>query len=166
MNNKGVFQGIDIRKSNDIMFAFDNALYNTACLVNDMNVYQKKNNEKPNPKKKYINTQQNIVNRYEQQLVNEIDDLFNPISNGEGDTPQGMSGFPIYNQGKYPISSKKPENNNNISNLYKNRSNYKPKSNRNNNNTNNNKFIHASKYVLNSKKGYNSYNKHSNTHGY
>lgn len=163
MNNKGVFQGIDIRRSNDIMFAFDNALYNTACLVNDMNVYQKKNNDKPNPKKKYNHTQQNIVNRYEEQLVNEIDDLFNPISNEE-DAPQGMSGFPIYNQGKYPISSKKPENNNNISNLYKNRSNYKPRSNRNNNNTN--KFIHASKYVLNSKKGNNSYNKYSNTHGY
>lgn len=161
MNNKGVFQGIDIRKSNDIMFAFDNALYNTACLVNDMNVYQKKNIEKSNQKKKFSNTQQNqnIINRYEEQLVNEIDDLFNPISNEEG--TEGMNGFPIYNQRNYPISSKKTENNNNISNLYKNRNSHKPRSNRNNNN----KFIHASKYVLNSKNGYNSYNKHS-TSGY
>ena len=40
MRKKEVFQKIDIHKTNDIMFAFDNALHDTACLVDDMNIFQ------------------------------------------------------------------------------------------------------------------------------
>ena len=61
MRKKEVFQKIDLHKTNDIMFAFDNALYDTACLVDDMNIFQGTNieqNKKIQNNKKTVNKDQ------------------------------------------------------------------------------------------------------------
>ena len=140
MQNKSVFQNIDLHKSNDIMFAFDNALYSTACLVDDMNIFQG-TNLAANKKKNNIQKNKNIVNKYEDQLVNEIDDLLHPSNNVDPNEMEGMAGFPIYDTPSYGIKPK--------SKKYNTQREVKPYNKINNNN----KFIHASQYVLSNKNG-------------
>ena len=139
MQNKSVFQNIDLHKSNDIMFAFDNALYNTACLVDDMNIFQGMN-VASNKKKSNMQKNKNIVNKYEDQLVNEIDDLLHPSNNVDQNEIEGMAGFPIYDTPSYGGTKQKK---------YHTQREIKPYNKINNNN----KFIHASQYVLSNKNG-------------
>lgn len=139
MQNKSVFQNIDLHKSNDIMFAFDNALYNTACLVDDMNIFQGMN-VASNKKKSNMQKNKNIVNKYEDQLVNEIDDLIHPSNNVDQNEMEGMAGFPIYDTPSYGGTKQKK---------YHTQREIKPYNKINNNN----KFIHASQYVLSNKNG-------------
>ena len=139
MQNKSVFQNIDLHKSNDIMFAFDNALYNTACLVDDMNIFQGMN-VASNKKKSNMQKNKNIVNKYEDQLVNEIDDLLHPSNNVDQNEMEGMAGFPIYDTPSYGGTKQKK---------YHTQREIKPYNKINNNN----KFIHASEYVLSNKNG-------------
>ena len=87
------------------MFAFDNALYSTACLVDDMNIFQG-TNMAANKKKNNIQKNKNIVNKYEDQLVNEIDDLLHPSNNVDPNEMEGMAGFPIYDTPSYGIKQK------------------------------------------------------------
>lgn len=141
MQNKSVFQNIDLHKSNDIMFAFDNALYNTACLVDDMNLFQGSNLES-NKKKKNSQKNKNIVNKYEDQLVNEIDDLLHPSNNEDPNAIEGMAGFPIYDNTSYDRKKNFGKKNNTQRDI-------KPYNKINNSN----KFIHASQYVLSNKNG-------------
>ena len=139
MQNKSVFQNIDLHKSNDIMFAFDNALYNTACLVDDMNIFQGMN-VGSNKKKSNMQKNKKIVNKYEDQLVNEIDDLLHPSNNVDQNEIEGMAGFPIYDTPSYGGTKQKK---------YHTQREIKPYNKINNNN----KFIHASQYVLSNKNG-------------
>lgn len=139
MQNKSVFQNIDLHKSNDIMFAFDNALYNTACLVDDMNIFQGMN-VASNKKKSNMQKNKNIVNKYEDQLVNEIDDLLHPSNNVDQNEIEGMAGFPIYDTPSYGGTKQKK---------YHTQREIKPYNKINNNN----KFINASQYVLSNKNG-------------
>ena len=107
---KRVFGNIDLKKSHDIMYEFNRVLYDTECLVDDMNNYNVR------PQKKSNNKQSNIPpykNPVEKQLENEIDDLFRKMETGmdnNEDHPEdyeGMMGLPIYNQASYGMPKPK-----------------------------------------------------------
>ena len=78
MKSRRVFEDFNVNKSNDIMTAFDNMIYNTACMLDDMSTYQVNVNK--NKERKYVGGYKAMMNRYEDNLVNEIESMLNPSS--------------------------------------------------------------------------------------
>jgi len=86
MNNLGIFYNFNLKKSSDINDVFDKVLYQTSDLVEKMDNYQdekkfKKNsfNNKINDNKKKENVYSINNKEYENDLVNQIDNLLNPF---------------------------------------------------------------------------------------
>jgi hypothetical protein len=147
MKSKSVFEDLNVHRSNDIMTAFDNAIYNTACLVGDMGVYQSKKNKVHNNKGTF--RYGNIVNQYENELVNEIENMFNPFQEINEVDNEEFNYRQDNGKGVYAKSNvyygKEREKRGNSKNKF------------NKGNGSGNKFIHASKYVLGGNKGSGNY---------
>ena len=179
MNSMGVFHDINIKKSTDLMSAFDRVLFQTSDLVDKMDNYQMDpNNIK---RKKYLN--KNLKNDksynpyssqskvYEENLVDEIDRMLNPSHQNEVDELEGMMNY-LRNR---ELGNKKSNHEEKVKYGYGNKYNnfnskgYSYRNNQFSNNRKNhvgnykssriggNHLIHASKFVLNNnnkKRGY------------
>ena len=187
MNNLGVFHNINLKKSTDLMSAFDRVLFQTSDLVDKMDNYEmdpnniiKKKKIQNKIKEKNYNPYTAQSKAYEENLVEEIDRMFNPNQQNEIEELTGMMNL-LRNR---DIESKKKNNEDKVKYSYGNNKynnfNSKPyslrnnqygynrknhignyKSNRLNGINNGNHLIHASKFVLNNNNKKRSYKKNS-----
>lgn len=179
MKSRRVFEDFHVNKSNDLMAAFDNMIYDTACMLDDMNAYQVNVNK--NKEKKYVSGgYKAMMNRYEDNLVNEIESMLSPSSSitvensmykyntnsTESSVLPDIDSYGRYDYRKHcnTLSNNSKYNKNIVNNKRKyqfqlqqpqrNKQPYVSRFNTQNNHmssSNNSKFIHASKYVLNNK---------------
>ena len=160
MNSMGVFHDINIKKSTDLMSAFDRVLFQTSDLVDKMDNYQmdpnnlkrKKFQNKNLKNDKSYNPYSSQSKVYEENLVDEIDRMLNPSHQNEVDELEGMMKYGYGNKYNNFNSKGYSYRNNQFSNNRKNHvGNYKSSS------IGGNHLIHASKFVLNNnnkKRGY------------
>ena len=97
MNNLGVFHNINLKKSTDLMSAFDRVLFQTSDLVDKMDNYEmdpnniiKKKKIENKIKEKNYNPYTAQSKAYEENLVDEIERMFNPTQENEIEELTGM----------------------------------------------------------------------------
>ena len=157
MNNLGVFHNINLKKSTDLMSAFDRVLFQTSDLVDKMDNYEmdpnniiKKKKFQNKIKEKNYNPYTAQSKAYEENLVEEIDRMYED----KVKFSYGNNKYNNFNSKPYSLRNNQYNYNrkNHIGNF---------KSSRLNGINNGNHLIHASKFVLNNNNKKRSYKKNS-----
>lgn len=105
-SGKSVFKDINLKKSNDIMSVFDKLMDNTNNMLSDMEELEYSGlrkghlNKKDKKPKSKPDLSIPFSQRYEDNLVNEINRLFEGNTRSSNDNV-GMTGFPIFDFAHY-----------------------------------------------------------------